>query len=149
MWSTGWPGVFTSLLVVLVVWIAVSKRTHGDDFTFEQKAGDFEKLLLVYLDIAKFILTLAAGGIVLIISSTALGASKKLPPQYASPLFMLVVSMLYGIAFMPFLTLNYEHWKHFNKYRRLNYIRNQALGVSSAICFCMGYGWLIIAAVLG
>jgi hypothetical protein len=34
-------------------------------FYFENTDGDFEEILKAYLDIAKFILTLAAGGIVL------------------------------------------------------------------------------------
>jgi hypothetical protein len=149
MLFTGWPGVFTSVAILLVIWIIVNARTRVGHFDFEKTPGDFEKLLLVYLDIAKFILTLAGGGIVLIISSTALGSAKRLPPQYASPLFILVVSMLYGIIFMPFLTLDYEHFKHFKQYPRRNYVRNQALGFSSLACFCLGYGWLIVAAVRG
>jgi hypothetical protein len=150
MFFTGWPGVAVSIGIFILTWVAASIATKGETFTFEQKDGDFEKHLLVYLDIAKFILTLAGGGIVLIISSTALGSAKKLPTQYASPLFILAMSMLYGILFMPFLALNYETFKHKrNSYSRRSYIRNQALGFSALACFCLGYAWLIFAAVQG
>jgi hypothetical protein len=76
---TGWPGVAVSIGIFVAIFVAIARQTQGNSFAFERSAGDFEKLLLVYLDIAKFILSLAAGGIVVIISSTALGSSKKLP----------------------------------------------------------------------
>lgn len=79
MLFAGWQGITVSLAVFATIWVVVSIRTHGEAFTFEQSVGDFEKMLAVYLDVAKFILTLAAGGIVLIINSTALGSARKLP----------------------------------------------------------------------
>jgi len=147
----GWLGIVVSIVVFFAMWFLASSATDGKKtFRFEQSAGEFEKMLAVYLDITKFILTLAAGGIVLIISSTALGSGKQLPPQYASPLFILAMSIFYGILFMPFLALNYETYKHDpDSYSRPAYIRNQALGFAALACFCLGYAWLIVAAVRG
>jgi hypothetical protein len=146
----GWLGIIVSLAIFAAMWFLAWLGTDGHTFKFEQKAGDFEKMLIVYLDITKFILTLAAGGIVLIISSTALGSGKRLPPHYASPLFILAMSILYGILFMPLLALNYETYKHdADSYARSAYVRNQALGFSALACFCLGYAWLIFAAVRG
>ena len=146
----GWLGILVSIVIFPGMWFLASRGTDGDNFKFEQNAGEFEKMLAIYLDITKFILTLAAGGIVLIISSTALGSGRKLPPQYASPLFILAMSIFYGILFMPFLALNYETYKHDpDSYSRPAYIRNQALGFAALACFCLGYAWLIFAAVRG
>lgn len=144
----GWSGIAVGLFVFLIMSVFVSWGTkHSNTFALENKDGDFEELLKAYLDIAKFILTLAAGGIVLIISSTSLGGGKKLPATFAAPLFILVMSMLYGVLFMPFLALDYDAFKN-NKqsYSRFKYIRNQTLGFASLGCFCLGYGWLIFAA---
>jgi len=67
----------------------ISLRTPKENFFIFGES--FEKILLVYLDIAKFILGLAAGGIVLVIGSSTFGQSKALPSGYASPLFLLGV----------------------------------------------------------
>lgn len=144
----GWQGIAVGVAVFLIIGIVVFKRTATfKSFTFEQADGGFEKILDQYLDVAKFILTLAAGGIVLVISSTALGSARKLPPGYASPLFVLVVSIFCGVLFMPLLVLDYEAFKH-NKlcYTRARYVRNQTLGITSLACFCLGYAWLIFTA---
>lgn|ERR1700683_493646 len=124
----------------------ISLRTPKENFFIFGES--FEKILLVYLDIAKFILGLAAGGIVLVIGSSTFGQSKALPSGYASPLFLLAMSILYGIVFMPFLALNYESVSNrTSEYTRWQYIWNRALGYSSLACFCIGYGWLIFGAV--
>ena len=141
-------GVAVGIGVFVVIWVILEFRTAKfDSFTFEPADGFFEKILAIYLDIAKFIIGLAAGGIVLIIGSSALGSSKRLPPVYASPLFILAMSVFFGITFMPLLVLNYEAFKHkTSPYARWQYIRNRAMGYSSLTCFCIGYGWLILAA---
>lgn len=137
-------GVFVALFVL--AWLA----SPAPAFQFERADGEFEKLLAAYLDVAKFIISLAAGGIVLVISSSALASAKKLPMAFASPLFLLAMSVFYGIIFMPFLVLNYESFKQrTSPYTRFKYVRNQALGFSALACFCIGYGWLIWAAVTG
>ncbi len=87
---------------------------------------------------------LASGSVVLLIGSSAFRASAHLPESFASPLFLLVLSIVYGIVFMVCLTLNYEQYRHRgNSYSRFKYTRNQALGFGGLVCFCSGYGWLI------
>jgi lysylphosphatidylglycerol synthetase-like protein (DUF2156 family) len=146
----GWVGLGVSIATYLGLFGMAYARTPEGSFLFEQKEGQFEHLLTTYLDIAKFILSLAAGGIVLIISSAAFSPNRKLPDAYASPLFILGASIIYGVVFMLALTWNYEGFKHkTSPYTRRKYARNQALGFSSLACFCLGYLWLIAAAVKG
>jgi hypothetical protein len=60
-------------------------------------------------------------------------------------LFVLVLSLIWGVLFMPFLALDYEAYRHHEKpYTRFNYARNQAFGFSSLACFALGYFWLIL-----
>jgi hypothetical protein len=147
---TGWLGGAVGFGILLLTWCIVSLRTPKGDFAFERHAGFFEKILPFYLDIAKFIIGLAAGGIVLVIGSAALGSAKRLPRAYASPLLLLAMSVFYGLLFMPLLVLDYESFRHeTSPYTRHRYIRNQCLGYSSLACFCIGYGWLIWAAANG
>lgn len=136
-------GIFSILF--LIAW----RASQGSAFIFERDDGQFERLLAAYLDIAKFIVGLAAGGIVLVVSSTAIASSmKKLPASYASPLFLLAMSVFYGVLFMPLLAVDYEAFKQRTRsYSKFRYVRNQALGFSTLACFCVGYGWLIWAAV--
>jgi hypothetical protein len=147
----GWQGIAVSVGVLLIIGSVFSKLTKKfTAFTFEQTDKGFEKILDHYLDISKFILTLAAGGIVLVVSSTALGPAKKLPVDYASPLFILVMCIFYGVLFMPLLVLDYESFLHDRQsYTRIRYIRNQTLGIASLACFCLGYAWLIFTATHG
>ena len=151
MYVTGWLGVVVGIGVFVLTWLILEVRTtKGGAFTFETTDGFFDKLLPIYLDIAKFIIGLAAGGIVLIVGSSAFGSAKRLPQAYASPLFLLAMSVFFGITFMPLLVLNYETFKHkTSAYTRWRYIRNRAFGYSALACFCVGYGWLIWAATRG
>ena len=150
MYIPGWLGVVVGIGVLALTWLILELRTPKGDFTFEPFEGFFDKILPIYLDIAKFIVGLGAGGIVLIVGSSALGSAKRLPQPYASPLFLLAASVVFGLVFMPLLVLNYEAFKHGTAtYSRWRYIRNRALGYSSLACFCIGYGWLIWAATRG
>ena len=102
-------------------------------------------------DITKLILGIAAGSIVLLVGSSNLvqqsgGRSLK---SFASPMFMVAMSIVYGVLFMTLLVLNYEHHRYnpsSNSYTRFKYTRNQALGFSALACFCIGYAWLVVAA---
>jgi hypothetical protein len=79
-----------ALGILVFFWVLIRVATAKyPAFTFEKNPGDFDKLLPIFLDIAKFVVGLAAGGIVLVISSTALSATRKLPLSYASPLAIL------------------------------------------------------------
>ena len=104
----------------------------------------------MYLDIAKFVLGLAAGSIVLLVgSSNYFNQSNSRPSlqAFASPLFVVAMSVICGVLFMILLVLNYENHLHRpNSYTRFEYTRNQALGFSALACFCVGYTWLVVAA---
>jgi hypothetical protein len=90
MHTIGWPGIAGGIGIFAVTWLIVFLRTKQGNFSFEPTDGFFDKILPIYLDIAKFIMGLAAGGIVLIIGSSAFSSpSKRLPSGYVSPLFLL------------------------------------------------------------
>jgi hypothetical protein len=124
-----WLGVGVGVGIFIVTFLIVFIRTPPGDYSFEPTDGFFEKILMVYLDITKFVIGLAAGGIVLIVGSSALSSSKtRLPMGYAAPLFLLAMSVMYGVIVMPLLTLNYEAFTHkTTEYTRLRYVRNRAL----------------------
>ena len=106
----------------------------------------------MYLDITKYVLGLAAGSIVLLVGSLNFNASsgRSLKP-FASPLFLVAASIIYGVLFMILLAVNYEHHLHHpndpRSYTRFQYTRNQSLGFGALVCFCISYLWLIAAAV--
>jgi hypothetical protein len=140
--------VGTSTLIV--TWLIVCLRTaHAPSFEFDAQGekGAFEKLLPIYLRLAEFILGLAAGSIVLLVGSSAFHSGGRLPWFFASPLFMLALSIIYGILFMVFLIFDYEGYRHHpgsGSYSRFKYTRNQALGFGALVCFSIGYLWLVI-----
>jgi len=69
---------------------------------------------------------------------------------FASPLFLVAMSIIYGVLFMILLALNYEHHLHHpDSYTRFQYTRNQSLGFGSLVCFCISYMWLIAVATKG
>jgi hypothetical protein len=141
---TGWQGVVAGLLVFGISWTIVSTRVPKDfKPMFDNGDGSFEKLLTIYLDVTKFIVGLAAGGIVLIVGSFALKSECRSIKHFAAPLFLLAMSIIYGLLFMPLLVLNYESFKHGKEHTRLKYIRNRVLAYSGLSCFCTGYAWLI------
>ena len=149
MLFNGLWGVVTGLLIFGLTWLIVLFRTPGfSSFRFDADgAGDFEKLLALYIDLAKFLLGLASGSIVLLVGSSALHSTGSLPPSYAAPLFLLTLSIFYGVLFMAFLVVNYEDHRHHplaDTYTRFRYTRNTALGGAMLGCFGAGYLWLIV-----
>ena len=113
------------------------------------KGGAFDPRLANYLDIAKFVLGLASGSVVLLVGSTTFheGGPRLLPPSYASPLYLLVLSVIWGIFFMVLETLDYEAYQHTsNSYTGFKYSRNTALGIGCLLCFLFGYAWLTVIA---
>jgi len=112
------------------------------DFDAGGEKAAFEKFLAMYLDIAKLVISLASGSIVLLAGSSAFRSQANLPSFLASPLFLLAESILYGILFMVFLTIDYEGYRHSptGYYTRFRYSRNEALGFSGFFCFL----WLIV-----
>ncbi len=146
---SGFGGIVAGLAILALTWLIVCLRTKGESFVFDAQGekGAFEKLLPIYLRLAEFVLGLAAGSIVLLVGSSAFRKTESLPGGYASPLYLLALSIIYGILFMVFLTYNYEAYRHHpnsSSYTRFKYIRNQALGFSGLFCFCVGYVWLIV-----
>jgi hypothetical protein len=90
----GFPGIATALGLLAVIWLIVSLTTGKNPAVFDPggKHGEFGKgLLPMYLDIAKFVLGLAAGSIILLVGSLNLNQSNARPLRsFASPLFMVV-----------------------------------------------------------
>jgi len=150
----GFAGIVTALSLFAILWLIVFLRTKGESFTFDPggNEGEFAKTLLpIYLDIAKFVLGLAAASIVFcLFGSSNLSQPNARPLKaFASPLFLVAMSIIYGVLFMIFLVLNYEDHRNrpdAKSYSRFRYTRNQAFGFSALACFCVGYTWLVVAA---
>ena len=149
----GFPGMATAVGLLALIWLVIYLKSKGTPVVFDPggKHGEFGKRMLpMYLDITKFVLGLAAGSIVLLVGSLNFSQSsgRSLRP-FASPLFLVAMSIIYGVLFMIFLVLNYENHRNnpdSNSYTRFKYTRNQAFGFSALACFCVGYTWLVVAA---
>ena len=154
MFFPGFPGLATAAVLFAVIWLAVYLKTRGQPVVFdpERKHGKFGKRLLpMYLDITKSVLGLAAGSIVLLVGSLNFNQSKtRNLKSFASPLYLVAMSVIYGVLFMILLTMNYEQHLHRpndpHSYTRFQYTRNQSLGFSALLCFCVSYIWLIAVA---
>jgi hypothetical protein len=150
----GFPGVASAVGLFALTWLAIYLKCKGEPVVFDPggKHGEFGKRLLpMYLDITKFVLGLAAGSIVLLVGSLNFTQSsgRSLKP-FASPLFLVAMSIIYGVLFMILLALNYEYHLHHpndpRSYTLFKYTRNQSLGFGALLCFCISYVWLIAAA---
>jgi hypothetical protein len=150
----GFPGVATAVGLLALIWLVVYLNCKGYPIVFDPggQHGEFGKMLLpLYLDITKFVLGLGAGSIVLLVGSLNMNqsANRSLKP-FASPLFMVAISIIYGVLFMILLAMNYEHHLHRpnnpRSYTMFQYTRNQSLGFAALVCFCISYIWLIAAA---
>jgi hypothetical protein len=150
----GLPGIATAVGLSAVIWLIICLKSRREPVAFDPggKHGEFGKRLLpMYLDITKFVLGLAAGSIVVLVGSLNFGqpSGRSLKP-FASPLFLVAMSIIYGVLFMILLALNYEHHLHHpndpRSYTRFKYTRNQSLGFGALVCFCISYIWLIAAA---
>lgn len=91
----GFPGVATAVGLLAIIWVIVYLRTKGQPVVFHPggKHGEFGKRLLpMYLDITKFVLGLAAGSIVLLVSSLNFNQSNaRSLKSFASPLFLMAI----------------------------------------------------------
>jgi hypothetical protein len=136
-WLVLWPRREMSWFKKLVL-------NHSFDFEPPGEKGAFEKLLANYLDIAKVVIGLASGSIVLLVGSASFRSTGHLPASFASPLSLLALSILYAVFFMVFEILNYEGFRHRTRlYSRFKYSRNIGLGFASLFCFCFAYIRLI------
>jgi hypothetical protein len=145
----GFSGILAGIVTFAGIWWIVFFNTKDIlyDFDPQGEKGAFDKLLSVYLRVAEVVVGLAAGSIVLLVGSSALHQGGQLPWRFASPLFLLAISIIYGILFMVFLITDYEEYRHHPQqpcYNRFKYSRNQTLGYSGLLCFCVGYLWLAI-----
>lgn len=146
----GFSGITASLGTFAVVCLAIcwqTKKSPAFDFDPLGEKGEFEKFLAIYIRAAEFIIGLASGSIVLLVGSSAFRAGGRLPWSFASPLFVLALCVLYGILFIVFEVFDYESYRHDptrTSYTRFKYVRNQTLGFSALLSFCIGYSWLIV-----
>jgi hypothetical protein len=149
----GFPGLWgiaVGIGLFFIVWLIaeLGERREAFDFDPHGETGAFEPLLANYLDIAKVVIGLASGSIVLLVGSTAFHSAGRLPASFASPLFLLALSILYGVFFMAFMMLHYEAYRHRkgnSTYSGRRYALNRAFGFSCLLCFCIGYLWLIVS----
>ncbi len=103
------------------------------------KPGAFEPFLAKYIRLGEFVIGLATGSIVLLVGSSAFhGQGGRLPWFYASPLLLLALCVVYGIAFIAWLIYDYEEYQHGNPHTRLHYAISLTLGFSSLLCFLFG-----------
>ena len=155
MFFPGFPGIATAVGLFAGIWLFAYLKSKGRPAVFEPQGqhGEFGKNLLhIYLDIAKTVLGLAAGSIVLLVGAmnfSPAGGRRSLT-AFASPLFLVAMSIIYGVLFMILLVTSYEHHLHHpnqpDAYTVLRYSRNQSLGFSALLCFCISYVWLIFDA---
>ena len=137
------------LVVALVVGVAVFKLSYRyQAFTFEPRGvhGSFEPIISRYFRLAEFTIGLASGSIVLLVGSSVFrGNGGRLPWFFASPLIVLGASVLFAVGFMIWIQFWYEQFQYGLEYRRFAYCITKILGFSSAIYFCIGYIWLVVA----
>jgi len=142
----GFSGLFVGLGILLSIGTAAYFTRGPGPFNLDPQGrpGAFEPFLVKYVRAAEYIIGLATGSIVLLIGSSALhGQGGRLPWFYASPLLLLALCVVYGIAFMVWLIYNYEEHQHGNPHTRIAYTISLTLGFSALACFCVGYVWLI------
>jgi multisubunit Na+/H+ antiporter MnhB subunit len=145
----GFSGLLTVTGVLVLLWLGcrLTKKYEVYDLDPKAQKGAFEPLLLKYLDLTKFTISLASGSIVLLIGSSIFhGQSGRLPWQFASPLLVLAACVLAGLSFMSWLVLEYEEYQHGNPHTAAKYAVSETLGFSTILFFVIGYSWLIIVA---
>jgi hypothetical protein len=144
---SGFYGIVVGIVVLGALWLLIWIKLNGTEFHFDAqgKEGSFESVLSNYLDLAKFVLGLASGSIVLLVGSATFRDKGYLLTSFAAPLYLLALSIIYGIVFMSFIVLNYEGYRHKTQpYTRFRYSRNMAFGFGCLSCFAIGYAWLIV-----
>jgi hypothetical protein len=138
-------GFVIFLIMGVLIRFTITRKPGNYDLDPKGIAGAFEPFLAKYLRVGEFIVGLAAASIVLLLGSSALhnNNSGSLPSFYASPLLLLGCCVVYGIAFMVWLTYHYEDYQHGAKHTRAAYTFSLTVGFSALVCFVVGYGWLI------
>ncbi len=113
----GFPGIATAVGLFAGIWLITYLKGKGRPAAFDPQGqhGEFGKNLRhIYLDIAKTVLGLAACSIVLLVGAMNFGPGgpRRSLAAFASPLFLVVMSIIYGVLFMILLVLSYEHHLH-------------------------------------
>jgi hypothetical protein len=146
----GFAGIVVGVLVVPALWWIVWATLPPGLFAMDvqDRIDSFLPILQMYIDMAKTVIGLASASIALLVGSATFrstGGAGPLLATFASPLFLLALSIIWGVCFMPSIELDYEAYRHCKaKYTRFKYAKNQALGFSCLICFALGYAWLIV-----
>lgn len=150
---SGFSGLVAGAGIAAGVGLLVFKLSERyPAFTFEPqgKVGAFEPILTRYLRLAEFAIGLASGSIVFLVGSSVFrGHGGHLPWFYASPLILLGACVLFGFVFMLWVQFWYEQFQHGIPYNRWAYCVTKTFGFSSALCFCLGYLWLVVAVTRG
>jgi hypothetical protein len=145
----GERAVITGSLIPPALWCVAFYTKKDVNFYLDAngKEGAFEPFLAKYLKLAEIMIGLATGSIVLLVGSSALhGEPGHVPKSYASPLFLLAFTVLYGLLFSVWMTFHYEMYQHDQKHPRWAYALSETLGFSGISCFVIGYVWLIVRA---
>ena len=142
----GIPGLMVGLTFFVTVWLYAYlqlRKEKAESFTFTPSGqGSFLPILEKYLWLSQFIIGLATGSILILAGTSIFKSSAKLPWEYASPLVLLALSVVYGVCFLAFLFRDYESFLHGFEYTRVAYTRNIALGFSTLFSFGAGYLWM-------
>jgi hypothetical protein len=142
----GFTGVVLGPLILAGIAIVSYLTKKYESYNLDPRgvAGAFEPLLAKYIRAAEFVIGLASGSIVLLVGSSFLHSQGgRLPWFFASPLLVLMWSVVYGVAFIVWLIHSYEEYQHENPHTKLVYTISETLGFSSLACFCLGYVLLI------
>ena len=143
----GSRGITLGLAAPIMIWCGSYYTKQHELYNFDPKGvpGTFEPFLAKYLKIMETVVGLATGSIVLLVGSSALhGQTGRLPWFFASPLYLLALCIVYGIAFSVWLTFHYEDYQHNNRHTKMHYALCETLGFAALFCFVAGYIWLIL-----
>jgi hypothetical protein len=146
---------FFALAVFVVVWSLFWFTTKGGYFffdpqhCFDSKPTDrvlprsaanatFEPMLKHYIGVTQLLVTIAA-------ASIAFGNGQTLASPIVIAKLLLAWSIFYGVLFCAVLLWRYdEYTQNMKSYTRIWYSTVFALGISSLLCFMVGYlvwGW--------
>ena len=96
--------------------------------------GTFAPFLQHYIDVAKLLITVAA-------ASIAFGGGQATRNETTIAKLILAFSILYGLLFCASMLYMYdEYGQNIEVYTRFWYSTVESLGVSTLLCFILGYG---------
>ncbi len=147
----GMKGLLTAGGIFGLIWVVSAITAPRNSVEMEPRgAGSFESHFRNYFEVAKLILSLAVGSIVLLIGYLEF-LTKEGSPRVAAiqavlapPLVLLACSVVFGAVFLGSLAERYESFTHGQPYTRFRYSLNVALGFSCLVSFSLGYVWLAL-----